>query len=394
MKARICALALVFTILLLLLLGCENPAEKKTLSLSFIYGAATLVSLALLACYCTFLNEKDNWFFLLFTSVFIVNVGYFCISISKTLSEALLANRISYLGSTFLVLSMLMTILNVTKVKYKKFIPIILFFISAAVFIVAASPGYLDIYYKSVTIETVDGITVLRKEYGPWHWLYAVYLLSYFAAMVVVTVYSRTQHKLKSNLQAVVLASAVFGNILVWLVEQFVDITFEFLSITYIMSELFLLGLYLILQEGERIFSPSSATQEANAKDTKQDVPEADGLIESHESPQTLTHTEPIESEKETAVEEQADESLTKSTNSAAVEHFRSFLPTLTHTEKIIYNFYLQGRSTKEIMTELNITENTLKYHNKNIYGKLGVSSRKQLLEIASQMNAEDATNN
>ena len=36
----------------------------------------------------------------------------------------------------------------------------------------------------------------------------------------------------------------------------------------------------------------------------------------------------------------------------------------------------------KEIREKINITENTLKYHNKNIYGKLGVSSRKQLISI------------
>ena len=43
---------------------------------------------------------------------------------------------------------------------------------------------------------------------------------------------------------------------------------------------------------------------------------------------------------------------------------------------------YTAGRTTKEIMADLNITENTLKFHNKNLYSKLGVSSRKQLLEI------------
>jgi len=34
-------------------------------------------------------------------------------------------------------------------------------------------------------------------------------------------------------------------------------------------------------------------------------------------------------------------------------------------------------------LQELSIAENTLKFHNKNLYGKLGVSSRKQLLEYA-----------
>ena len=38
-------------------------------------------------------------------------------------------------------------------------------------------------------------------------------------------------------------------------------------------------------------------------------------------------------------------------------------------------------------MEEMSIKENTLKYHNKNIYSKLGVSSRKQLIEIATLLN-------
>ena len=39
-----------------------------------------------------------------------------------------------------------------------------------------------------------------------------------------------------------------------------------------------------------------------------------------------------------------------------------------------------------EILAELNIKENTLKFHNKNLYGKLGVTSRKQLMEVYRAM--------
>ena len=66
-------------------------------------------------------------------------------------------------------------------------------------------------------------------------------------------------------------------------------------------------------------------------------------------------------------------------------ELFISGVKKLTPKESIIYNCYLQGKKTKEIMKELEITENTLKYHNKNIYGKLGVTSRKQLRVCAEQ---------
>ena len=40
-------------------------------------------------------------------------------------------------------------------------------------------------------------------------------------------------------------------------------------------------------------------------------------------------------------------------------------------------------------MDEFDITENTLKYHNRNIYSKLGVTSRKELLRYAALLNEE-----
>ena len=72
-------------------------------------------------------------------------------------------------------------------------------------------------------------------------------------------------------------------------------------------------------------------------------------------------------------------------------EFFICNLKTLTPTEYRIYELYLGGKSAKEIMEITVIKENTLKYHNKNIYNKLGVSSRKQLLRFASLKQHQDS---
>ena len=72
--------------------------------------------------------------------------------------------------------------------------------------------------------------------------------------------------------------------------------------------------------------------------------------------------------------------------NNLQVEAFLIGLPTLTKTERAIYDMYLEDCITKEIMATLGIKENTLKFHNKNLYSELGVSSRKQLLEIARSL--------
>jgi len=68
---------------------------------------------------------------------------------------------------------------------------------------------------------------------------------------------------------------------------------------------------------------------------------------------------------------------------------FLANLKSLTPTEKLVFDHYLDGKNAKEIMAVLNIKETTLKYHNRNIYDKLGVASRKELLRYAALMRQE-----
>ena len=65
-------------------------------------------------------------------------------------------------------------------------------------------------------------------------------------------------------------------------------------------------------------------------------------------------------------------------------DFFLMGLKQLTPTEKAIFNLYLDGKTAAEIMEIMTIKQTTLKYHNRNIYSKLGVSSKKQLLNYAA----------
>ena len=71
-------------------------------------------------------------------------------------------------------------------------------------------------------------------------------------------------------------------------------------------------------------------------------------------------------------------------------DYFICNLKTLTPAEARIYELYQEGKTAQEIATILGIQENTIKYHNKNIYSKLGVSSRKQLLRFAALKQQQD----
>lgn len=236
--------------------------------------------------------------------------------------------------------------LELVKIRYKTWFPAVLLFVGAVVFLIAASPGYLDIYYKEVSLITVDGVSALDKVYGPLHIVYLFYLLFYFGAMIGVAVHAAIRNKMRTTGQMTVLISAFSVNIGVWFIEQIVRFDFELLSVSYIISELFLLGLHFMIQEEERLLEEQMK------------------LINPEEEPEKKISKEQKE----------------------ICKIFSDGFKTLTPAERHIYGMYIEGKATAEIREELNITENTLKYHNKNIYSKLGVSSRKELLEVAKMI--------
>lgn len=71
-------------------------------------------------------------------------------------------------------------------------------------------------------------------------------------------------------------------------------------------------------------------------------------------------------------------------------EQFLIGVKTLTPMEKTVFNYYLEGKSVKEIVELAGIKESTVRFHNRNIYSKLGVNSLKQLLLYASIMKRDE----
>ena len=107
------------------LAGCARAGEKGV-HLSVIYGVAALLSLAILIAYTLIIRKKEGWFYLLFSSVTVVNSGYLLLALSRTLEMALWANRLAYLGSVFLPTAMLLIILNTLDLRYRKWLPALL----------------------------------------------------------------------------------------------------------------------------------------------------------------------------------------------------------------------------------------------------------------------------
>lgn len=350
-------------------------SASKAVNMSIAYGITTVLALLLAVGYCALIRKKNVWLLMLHISVVIVNLGYFTLSISKNLPEALLANRISYLGSVFLPLCMLISILDVCHLRYRKRLVGALFCVSVAVFLISASPGYLDCYYKEVSLVFVNGMAKLEKVYGPLHFLYLIYLLAFFGMMIGAILTSILKKKTVSHKHAALLLTIVFLNISIWLVEQLTNSDFEFLAVSYIVSELLLLMLYGMMQDYGIL--PEAAVPHP--------APVPAGLRQEAAVPPSA------EALHEDAAPEAGPERIGVTTLSCEqIEELMSTWPAvsaLTGREADVLRPLLENKKRKDIAADLNITEHTVKKHTANIFSKFEVSSRAELFEKAEREN-------
>ncbi len=216
--------------------------------MSIAYGIITFISLCMVGACVAADKKRDIWLLFVFVSVSLCNLGYFMTSISKDLEDALNSNRIAYLGSVFLPFFLLMMVLRFCRIKNNKVLTVILAFIGIVMLAITTSPGILPIYYKTVDIEISNGATKLVRDYGPLHGLYYVYLIGYMFSMIGATLYSIVKGKIRSRNHTVLLLCAVFCNIIIWLAEQFLPRGFEWLSISYIITECLMLAIYRSMQ--------------------------------------------------------------------------------------------------------------------------------------------------
>ena len=170
--------------------------------ISILYGVAFLFALLIAVGYILFFKNREKPFILLFSFIAVTNLGYLLVSISVTLKSALIANTLSYFGSVFLPMIMLLILLDSLEKKVSKSVSVVLTILAICVFLITTTqlfPG-LGLYYKNATLLfTEDGSAYLSKDYGSLHTLYPIYLGGYFLTMICFSLSAVFKKKMKSG---------------------------------------------------------------------------------------------------------------------------------------------------------------------------------------------------
>lgn len=320
------------------------------------YAVTFAVSLLMLCVYFYTDRKRDIWLRLLFIFVTISNGGYLALAMSRSVGIALASNAVAYLGNAFLPFFLLMMVIQLSYVRCPRYLPGVLIAVNTLMFLIAASGGIFPIYYKEVSLEFLDGAARLVKVYGPLHCVYKLFILGYFAAIVGIIGYTAVKKTAVSTKHTLFLAIVLLGNIALWLVENITGTKYEFLSISYLMTEGLILLLYGILQDYEQAQPATEHSELAYA-----DADQSSG-VSSTDIQQSLS-------------QEQIRE---------VFENWTA-IGTLTQRETEVLTFIYEKRKRKDIAQVLFVTESTIKKHTSNVYRKLGVANRAELFEKAAE---------
>ncbi len=315
--------------------------------MTIIYLLLFFISL-LLPIY-SLINKKykeEIWLFIFYVSVSIVNLGYCLISISSTLDFALLANKISYLGNIIVIMSMLFLITKISGYDLSKRLKIITVIVGILIFSLVGTSGYLDWYYKSVDLVNINGSYKLVKEYGVLHPVYLIYVIINFILMIVFISFSTKKKKDKSFKLLGLMITIICCNIGMWIIEKNVPFDFEFLAVSYILSEFVFFFIYWILEDYVHI---DEISKTKTMLDTRLCI---DVLSMSNE-------------EKVKVILNSVKEDIS-----------------ISNREMDILKLLLENKKRKDIATELNLSENTIKTYTRSLYNKLEINNREELFLI------------
>ena len=331
-------------------------------------GLCLFASLVVLAIFIFKFKKKNLWAFLSFISIPVALTGYLGLSLSNDISKALMCNCISYFGNALLLPFLIMTVLDICKIKPHKAFTGIMFSVAAIMLVFSVTPGYLDILYKNPTFAIVNGFPKINKEYGPMHTAYIVYIVVYAVIFVGLAIYALIHKKISSKKYSVLLICIVAVNVLLWLLERLLPYSVEYLSASYVVTEIILLFIYnYLLKNGVFDLCNLTFTFEDDNNVNKK-------------------YTMTIDNVDLETVSTNSCESLYFLDTHNLIELIDQMFADndLTNREKEVVSLMLKGFRRKEIAAKLFVSEETIKTHMKHIFQKLNISSKNELKHKAS----------
>lgn len=203
--------------------------------------------LSFLCCVIFFWRVRSNFsplYSLIFILALLAHLSYVMLALSENVREALLANKMLYIGGCYLQMIGMFLIITICNIRPPKWIRFLMVLFSTAVYGCVLTAGYLPIFYKSVEIEKRNGITVLIKEYGPAHMLFYTEIILYLFITIGVLIYGWMKRPDVSRRNLLIASIMQITSIFAFFVGRSITKNIEWMALADLVDEI---GFLLIM---------------------------------------------------------------------------------------------------------------------------------------------------
>ena len=218
----------------------------------YYFITAMLALLNLVVLVYTYENKKANYYFMLSMIIMAIsNCGYLAMALSTDVNEAILTNKIGYLGGCFIPLITLFMICTICNFTVPNWLRYILYGYSFAVYFMVLTIGYSDLYYKDISLGKLGDATVLIHSYGVGHAFFYVILYGYILLEIVLLAYHFIKRKAVSKNKLWTLSVMVILNIIFFVIGRMIHPDFEVISALYVVDG----WIFLYLQKKSMMYN-------------------------------------------------------------------------------------------------------------------------------------------
>ena len=195
----------------------------------------------------------------IFVIVPIVNITYFLMYCSHSLDAAVLSLKIIYIGGAFMPWFVTMCAFNLCKIKIKRTVRLITLFLSAVIYGFTLTIGYSPIFYKSITLEEVGGVSIHHRVYGPMHTVFYVLIILYMLASLGAIYYGYTKKNLVSRRILLYLLIPELVTMIAYFSNRFTGRYFELMPASYVFGQV----MYMLIVQRISLYDVSDMVIES-----------------------------------------------------------------------------------------------------------------------------------
>lgn len=201
--------------------------------LSFAYLLSFAVAVTILLYMVTCGEGYSINQILLITVIVIGSGGYYALSISENLPQALLALQLIYIIGIFAPMMLFVNVCEIYKVSIPGWLLCIMYAVQFCIYGFVLTIGHSDLFYKSAELNRSGQIVYLTKEYGPMHTAYVISMYLYFALLIFVSSGVIKRRRRISTLDVNAIFFLEFFTIAVYIAERLVNLKIELMPFIF-----------------------------------------------------------------------------------------------------------------------------------------------------------------